>query len=498
MLSHSPGSSAAELALDALDQLQIRIVVPDSIPPPAAAAAAGLIALCGRLFAHVQVDGDAALPFNPWGVATIGDVLTVLEWIRLQPTRPATRTVTVGFGTTDAAVDLSCGGGAYTVRLGRSPQPFDIDEITRFGHALGIHAAAAFAAAQLVGQALRTVGHPTVMIQDALTWNLLDYRLTPAPTETGPASSRPVEILLAGTGSVGSSAAAALAMSPGVTGSIICVDEETFDGVRNGFRYPGLGATSAGFKADWASDLLTHAGWNAKPFVGTIGAWTVAQQGPGFDGLLVSSVDTYPARFDVADVLAREVCSLGVAGTALNMQRERLGDGYACPFCNFVATDPPLTQAHVIAEQIGFDAGGVEAVIALQQPGAVLTRHHIEQAVRSGRIRGDHAEDLVGRRLDDLIARSYAETTVTAPGDGSAVAVAAPQVAWLSGILAAAEIAKDAAGLPPLDRRLDVDLRGLPLGSTGKRAQDQSGRCACASAHRTGWMRRLYPTVGST
>jgi len=492
MLGEAHGSTAAVQALSALDQLQIRIAVPEGMPEQVSAAAAGLVALCGRLFAHVQVDGDAYLPLNPWRATRVSEVLDVIGWIRPTPARSPTMTVSVGFGPTGSPVDLSCGGGAYTVRLGRSPQPLDLAEIGRYGHALGVHAATALAASQLVGRALWTVGHPAILVENVLTWNLVDHRLTPAPVGDEVAKTAPARVLLAGTGSVGTSAAAALSMSPALTGSIVCVDEESFDGSRNGFRYAAIGAEQGGSKADWAAGLLRDAGWNADSFQGSIGDWTIVQDRPGFDGLLVSSVDTFPARFDVTDVLARQVCSIGVAATSLYVQRERLGDQYACSFCEFVSTDPPLTQAHVIAEQIGFVDNSVAEVIALQQPGAMLTRQHVDQAVRSGRIRPEHADELVGRRLDDLVARSYAEMTFTAPVDGSAVAVAAPQVAWLSGILAAAEIAKMVVGLPALDRRLELDLSGLPQGFTTQTQRDASGRCACASAHRIEWMRRLY------
>lgn len=72
-----------------------------------------------------------------------------------------------------------------------------------------------------------------------------------------------------------------------------------------------------------------------------IGSWNADQPERGFDGIMVSSVDDLAARFDVADVLAHKVISVGVSGLAFHVQREDLGDGWACPYCEYVPAEPP-------------------------------------------------------------------------------------------------------------------------------------------------------------
>ena len=177
--------------------------------------------------------------------------------------------------------------------------------------------------------------------------------------------------------------AGTLVFCPGLTGEAIAVDPEDFDPARNPFRYPALSGGETGAKATWAAALLQNAGWEAEPAAGDIGTWNAGQQRPGFDGIMVSSVDELTARFEVADVLAREVISAGVGGLAFHVQRERLGDGWACPYCEYVPAEPALTQAHVIAAQVGLP---VERVIALQIPGAVLTAADLEACAAGGKI----------------------------------------------------------------------------------------------------------------
>ena len=96
------------------------------------------------------------------------------------------------------------------------------------------------------------------------------------------------------------------------------------------------------------------------------------------------------------------------------------------------------------------------------------------------------------------MAGVYAEAAIApvsaqrGPGQPGTVAVAAPQVSWLTGVITAAELVKAASGLPVLDRRVDVDMSGLPQGFTRQVKADSSGRCACASGIRRRWMVNLY------
>jgi hypothetical protein len=186
----------------------------------------------------------------------------------------------------------------------------------------------------------------------------------------------------------------------------------------------------------------------------------------------------------VADLLADTTLSVGVRGLAMHLQREHLGDEYACPFCEYVSLDPPSTQAGVYAAATGLEIARVLQLV----DGATLSGEDVAVAVGAGHIRPERAESMIGRRLADLVRESYAEATV-AP-EGQAVRVAAPHVSWTAGLLPAAEVIKSAFGLPQVDRRVDIDLAGLPTGYVRAVAADSSGRCLCASPWRRRHMRR--------
>jgi hypothetical protein len=503
---------AAEVAdagrlLAALDTVRPIVTVSPGLPPPAAGAALTLVALLSRLFPQMQVDGRAKAGPNPWGITDVAEAPDRFQAVRPVPTAAPSTDIRVSLGVPSGAGSrcqmLGIGGDDWTARLAREPQQLD----GRHGdlrHGLGLQAAACLAVNELLKAALAPLGLRVLMLpgadrapgNDHLIWNLIDYRRTPAPLASGPTGAgRRLRVLLAGAGSVGTSVAAMLVFCPDVTGEAIVVDPEGFDPVRNPFRYAALTGDESVAKATWTARLLRDAGWQAVPGAGDIGTWNADQPEPGFDGIMVSSVDNLTARFDVADVLAREVISAGVSGLAFHVQRERLGGGWACPYCEYVTAESALTQADVIAAQVGLP---VERVIALQIPGAVLTALELESCTASGKISSAAAARLAGHRLADLVAGVYAEAAIASAGTQhdagrpGTVAVAAPQVSLLTGVITAAELVKTACGLPPLDRRVDVDLSGLPQGFTRRMKADVSGRCVCASGVRRRWVVHLY------
>lgn len=506
-LAGTAGTAEADQVLRALDSIRPIVTVPRGLPEPAAGAALSLLAILVRVFPHVLVDGTSRLGPNPWGIRDLAEAPDQFGGVRPLPaTRPAADIrVTVGpaGGEGGSVPVLGVGGGDWTARLGWAPQRLD-DEALHMRHGLGLHAAACLAAGELLKIALMPLGMRAVALPGAppsgpgqpLVWNLVDYRLGPGPSPAPPAGRpRPLALALAGAGSVGTSAAAILCFCQDLSGDADVIDMEEFDPGRNPFRYPALTGIEAGPKAAWTAALLNQAGWTARPHLCDVAAWAAGRPGPGFPGILVSSVDDLAGRFDVADVLAREIVSAGVSGLAFHVQREILGDGWACPYCEYVPAAPPLTQAQVIAGQTGLP---VERVIALQLPGALLTADDIAVCAGAGKISAQAASRLAGRRLADLIAGAYAEAAIN-PGQagaardaGGGVTVAAPQVSWLTGVIIAAELAKSASGLPTLDRRVDVDMSGLPQGFTRRVRADASGWCACASGTRRRWMLNLY------
>jgi hypothetical protein len=147
-----------------------------------------------------------------------------------------------------------------------------------------------------------------------------------------------------------------------------------------------------------------------------------------------------------------------------------------------------MGQVEVIANQVGLPAA---RVARLRLDGEPLSAEDVAAAVAARKIRPERADELVGRRIDDMIRRAYAESAVPQP-DAEPAAVSAPFVSWMGGVFITTELIKASMGYPMVDRRVDVDLSGVPLGIIRRRPRDASGNCICASPHRQRWAAKLY------
>lgn len=477
---------ASDEVLGALDRVRIVIRLGAELTGPAANAAGALVSMLSRVHPHVRVEGDARLGPNPWGAATVTGVLALLAPLRPPAGSDVENELVVAVGDDVALADLWVGGDDWTARMGRRPVPIGPGAI-----GLGLQGAAALAAAELAKLVLGPLGMIHVPAPEHLEWNLLDHRLAPASATM--TEWEPPVVALLGAGSVGSSVAGLLVLA-GRPGSVWVVDPDTFDAGRNPFRYPSSTPGLTGSKAAWLAGILSRAEWRAEASSGTVGDWVANRPAPGFDGIAVSSVDSVCGRLQVADLLARTTITLGVGGLALHVQREHLGDGWACPFCQFVVLDPPMTQIQVHAQLTGLRLERV-AELRLNGGAGVLTGDDVATAVRAGRLHPDRAPGMVGRRLDDLVRGAYAEASVPVSGAEPA-AVSAPYVSWTAGVLGAAEIIKATTGLPLVDRRVDLDLSGVPLGLVSRRPADASGRCVCGPGLRRRWSARLWGDYG--
>lgn len=475
----------AQTVLRALDRVRPIVRVDPILGRFAATAAAALAVLLSRTFPHTSVEGDAAVGPNPWGGTSVADVLERTRAAIPTSSREAEIAIVIGVGHGVTEADLWIGGDDWTVRVARHP-------LVAEGNfsALGVHAAAALAAAEVTKEVLGKLGMITVPIEGEFVWNLIDYKLCPAVAPPFEGMS-PQKIALLGCGSVGSSVAGALTCVEGLSGEAGCVDPDHFDPDRNPYRYPTATGAESGPKADWLAGLLGQFGWASYARTETVGAWVVGQPEPGFNGLAISSVDQLTGRLEVADVLARTTLSAGVKGLTLQVQREHPDDEFACPYCQFLDVSSPLSSAGLRAQQAGLSA---QRVLELELRGELLTQADVDAAVQAGRVLADNATAMVGRRLDDLLRRVYAEIQVPTSGGAPAPPVSAAFVSWFVGVLLAAEIVKSALANPMIDRRCDVDLSGVPLGLLSRRERDRSGRCTCRQPGRIRWARRLYPS----
>ena len=455
-----------EAILDALARPQIRILIPRQPLPHHVTCAAALYALACRMFPNTAaIDIDAPMPPNPWGAVDLASAMESQPRAAAR-SHPTPRRITVALGTVASAADYYIDGDDWTTYVStNAPTPgFG----TPIHGGLGLQAATALVVSELLKSTLEELGLRTNRLDGVLIWNLLDYQLhsrSSLPT----ASLRPSPLLFAGAGSLGSSAIAALTFTPLVT-NIVVVDDDTFDPAHNPFRYPAATWTTEGSKAEWIRDFTIDSSLSVTAHTKRILDWARNQASSGFHGTAVVTVDRVDARLDAASILPRETIAAGVSGLSLQVHRSIATDSEnACSYCLYVDAASPHDQIDTYAELTGI------------APARILELLNGEPLGRQDLARFPGRTDLIGRRIDDLIREAYAEATVTLGHRTPVAEITAPQVSWLTGVLIAAEILKDALGYLALNRRLRVDLRGLPLGVTDRPPPDPTGRCICHS-----------------
>jgi hypothetical protein len=494
---------------DRLDTTQVVVHVDPADGDPALLAAAALVSMSARVVGQVSAP-PLELPMpNPWAAPTLGGVI---EASRLRgPSRTVERTITVGIGRASSSasrspgrtadhrgssrtngngndLDIAFGGDDWTAVVARD-RPVAVGPCPLGG--MGLQVAAALAFGEVMKDLLGPLGMRCVRIDDQLVWNLVDGALAPHPI---PAVRRPdwvPKVALLGAGSIGSSAAAVLSMTR-LVGRVNVVDPDRFDPLYNAYRCPGVPAATTLPKADWAARLLATRGWNARAHRQSVAEWDATRDEQGFSGLALVSVDNVDGRRDAGNLVARTTISAGAGGAALHVHRHLAGDDLACPYCELVDARRWRDQAAVYA-RLGLTLPRLEALL----DGARLTVDDVSTAIWTGSIDPRAMDDLPGGQLGDLLSRHYATLGVPAspapgPGAGGTARVSAPHVSWLAGSLLATEVVKAAFGLPGLDRRVDVDLSGVPLGGWRRPHRDASGRCPCTHASRRELVRALY------
>lgn len=465
-------------------------------PSPAELWAAAAVASMGaRVFGHVSTPSVPLPRPNPWGARTLAAVTGVSRHGR-RGRCTTIRRITIGSVPHAPPADLYVGGDDWTARVSRLG-PVAVGRCRMGG--LGLQAAAALAVGEVLKELLP--GVPTVALEDELTWSLLDGRVTTPSSPPGlpPApggetrgrgqvrATRPTPpiVALLGAGSVGSSAAALLALS-GVPGTVDVVDPDTFDPRRNAYRCPGVPVTERGPKADWAAEVLRAAGWEARAHRTTVADWAGAHDRPGypgFRGMALVSVDNVDGRREAAELMAWSTVSAGVAGMALHAQRHLPVDDLACPYCDLVDTGRWRDRGRLYA-RFGLTKPRLQALLT----GDTLTADDVATAIWTGAVHPESIGRLVGGRLTDLLRQP---PTSVAFEEAS---VSAPHVSWLAGTLLAVEVLKASAGLPGIERRVDVDLHGVPLGGWRRPPRNPSGRCPCTHPARRDLARALYGT----
>jgi len=448
-----------------LDGTPVHVVLPAGTPQwRHQILALALVDLLGRLFPAVIVhcDPDAVAHDGlPPGPALLVERLSAAcahGGLRpgSGPNHPPV-TVVIGADTADIAGEdhprvLHVDGGGWQSYNGTLPSrlpdcPWPLVPV-------GPLAAACRAAGQVASAALADLV-PDPSPEPSAYASALTHRSDVDPFDEGPQASTEtwqhplLQAIMAGAGSVGGAAAYTFAMTPALAGELVVTDPQRLED-KNLDRalLATAAATHAGqWKADAAKNALEHqTELKVNAHIGTLSDYVASRPRYSTLPLVLCSVDSADARRSVQDCLPLELVNAACHPEEISVSGHRTGAG-PCVCCLHMeqVLDADNIKIRLLARATGLNERMITEFLVKDVP---LQSDHLRQIERHRGLATGTLDRYRDRTLDALRAGEllYGETPVTT-ASGS-VAVAAPFVTALAGVLLAAEALK--AAVPAL------------------------------------------------
>jgi molybdopterin/thiamine biosynthesis adenylyltransferase len=170
--------------------------------------------------------------------------------------------------------------------------------------------------------------------------------------------------------------------------------------------------------------------------------------------LVVSAVDTYEARREIAGELPRQIVNAGTSPGDFTVSRHGFGDGYACLACLYPPREVDVEMTAVMARELGLEKAAVEQLRRTKEPMTADLLARLAENRGHGR---DQYVDFVGEPLDTVYHKVVCSERPIETERGEAVAPLAYGSA-LAGFLLGRVVAEPAGDY----RRFRVDfIRGL-------------------------------------
>ncbi len=457
-----------------------------------------LATLVSRLFDNVVVEGDEQIESAPALRMLSGSFVTGLRRLctTFRPMTPeppaATVRIRVGEGTEDA--DLYVGATAWSASISfQTPQP-----VRPSSWPMGPLAAGTLAASEVFKLVFAE------RIPRAVTG--LDYRLSlltydqSAHTSPLPTPLQPIDLVLFGGGSIGTSFAQALLFAEPLRGSITVVDNGRFDR-KNPYKYALLDWETAEvgpYKAPWLARQMTrYSGGRLRTaaMVGTAEQYVASLEHSYRIPLAISAVDTIEARFEIQDTLPKQIINAGIMGTTAEVSVHAFGTG-PCLACIGLESELESWQAIPIADALGLDVDRVHHLIRGNIP---MKPDDITRLRTAGRLQGtlrDTLDTFLGQPLLSLWNRAaYGEVSLSIAASGSPPRVSTAFVSAFAGVLLLAELVKvvdPALSDYVVDNSYRQEMLGIPASNLFRYQRDPRGWCLCHSSFRLAMYKEKY------
>lgn len=504
-----------EKVLALLDHSTIRVDLPSgTVPWRQQVLALALVDLLGRLFPRLDIRCDAETPSHPDlppGPDRLQDRIAEAARNGGLPERaPTAPVITVRVGTTPPHGDdapgqgllLHVDGGGWVSYNGT--QPSQLPDGPWAAASIGPLAAACRATGQatslVLGSEPTTESIPPAVYASALTHSSSD---APPPDEAVAAGAAPeLRAVLVGAGSIGGAAAYALAHTPRLAGTLVVTDPQRLEekNLDRALLATGTLAAAGPFKVDVVKDALAHHGaLQVTAWPKRLEEWVASRPRTEVLPLVLTAVDSRDSRRSIQDCLPLDLVNAACNPTEIHLSGHRTGQG-PCVCCLHMeeVLDAKAVRSRLLRAATGLNERMVLQYLASDLPMPALLVRGIER--HRGLAPGSLSQ-YEGRSLEELRVGHLLYGATPVRTSTGTVAVAAPYVTALAGVLLAGEALK--AATPGLDA-----FRLGPTGSHIKYAENPlaganravltnpprwpGSECLCRSTRRLRIMRQRY------
>lgn len=506
-------AEVGEKILALLDASTIRVDLPSgAVPWRQQILALTLIDLLGRLFPRLDVRCNPDTPSHPDlppGPDHLQDRLADAArnggLPALEPTAPAI-TIRIGEGCPDETAEggpllhVDAGGwvsynGTEPTRLPNGPWP-----PVPIGPLAAACRAAGQATSLVLGPQKTTESIPPSVYADALTYS---SAADPAPSQALVAhSASHIDVVLVGAGSIGGAAVYAFAHTPALAGTLVVADSQRLEekNLDRALLATSTVASSDPFKVEVAREALAHHGaLDVTPWPARVEEWVASRPRVAVLPLVLCAVDSSQARRSIQDCLPYDLVNAACNPTEIHLSGHRTGKG-PCVCCLHMEEllDVKAVRSRLLQAATGLNERMVLEYLTRDLPMQAMVVRGIER--HRGLVPNSLAQ-YEGRTLEQLRVGHLLYGATRVATDTGTVAVAAPYVTALAGVLLAGEALK--AATPGLE-----SFRLGPLGPHTKYAENplagasrailtnpprwQGSECLCRSTRRLRILRERY------
>jgi molybdopterin/thiamine biosynthesis adenylyltransferase len=135
--------------------------------------------------------------------------------------------------------------------------------------------------------------------------------------------------------------------------------------------------------------------------------------------LVISAVDTYQARREIAGELPRAIINAGTTSRDFLLSHHGFGDGHACLACLYPPQEQDSSIAAVMARELGLAKDEIEHLRRTKHP---LTAELLARAAQARQLPPSHYAAYIGEPIDSFYNKEVCGATVVKTNHGEAIA----------------------------------------------------------------------------